>query len=73
MKFLKSLKPLLLVVVVAAVGSLGITQQALAKDKFIFANRAGIKVGEYTRSQLSHMIVTENSEILVPAPSSRAC
>ena len=38
MKFLKSLKPLLLVVVVAAVGSLGITQQALAKDKFIFAN-----------------------------------
>jgi len=43
------------------------------QDKFIFANRAGIKVGEYTRSQLSHMIVTENSEILVPAPSSRAC
>ncbi|MEM7364343.1 MAG: DUF1631 family protein [Pseudomonadota bacterium] len=34
------------------------------QDKFIFANRAGIKVGEYTRSQLSHMIVTENSEIL---------
>ena len=36
MKFLKSLKPLMLVV--ALVGSLGITQQALAKNKFIFAN-----------------------------------
>ena len=35
-----------------------------AADKFIFANRAGIKVAEYTASQLSHMIVTENSEIL---------
>ena len=33
-------------------------------DKYIFANRAGIKVGEYTGGQLSHMIVTENSEIL---------
>ena len=33
-------------------------------DKYIFANRAGIKVAEYTASQLSQMIVTENSEIL---------
>ena len=35
-----------------------------ALDKYIFANRAGIKVAEYTGSQLSNMIVTENSEIL---------
>jgi hypothetical protein len=35
-----------------------------AADKYIFANRAGIKVAEYTASQLSQMIVTENSEIL---------
>ncbi len=35
-----------------------------AADKFIFANRAGIKVAEYTANQLSQMIVTENSEIL---------
>jgi len=35
-----------------------------ASDKYIFANRAGIKVAEYTSSQLAHMIVTENSEIL---------
>lgn len=33
-------------------------------DKYIFANRSGIKVAEYTGSQLAHMIVTENSEIL---------
>ncbi len=35
-----------------------------AADKYIFANRAGIKVAEYTANQLSQMIVTENSEIL---------
>lgn len=35
-----------------------------ASDKYIFANRAGIKVAEYTSRQLAHMIVTENSEIL---------
>ena len=35
-----------------------------AADKYIFANRAGIKVAECTASQLSRMIVTENSEIL---------
>ncbi|XOV88091.1 MAG: DUF1631 family protein [Pseudomonadota bacterium] len=35
-----------------------------ASDKYIFANRAGIKVAEYSGSQLSNMIVTENSEIL---------
>lgn len=35
-----------------------------AADKYIFANRAGIKVAEYTAGQLSQMIVTENSEIL---------
>lgn len=33
-------------------------------DKYIFANRAGIKVAEFTGSQLAGMIVTENSEIL---------
>ncbi|MDZ7684545.1 MAG: DUF1631 family protein [Gammaproteobacteria bacterium] len=33
-------------------------------DKYIFANRAGIKVAEYTASQLANLIVTENSEIL---------
>lgn len=35
-----------------------------ATDTYIFANRAGLKVAEYTASQLTHMIVTENSEIL---------
>ena len=35
-----------------------------ANDTYIFANRAGLKVAEYTGSQLAHMIVTENSEIL---------
>ena len=35
-----------------------------AADKYIFANRAGIKVAEYTSGQLAQMIVTENSEIL---------
>ncbi|MEX2326306.1 MAG: DUF1631 family protein, partial [Pseudomonadales bacterium] len=35
-----------------------------ASDKYIFANRGGIKVAEYTGGQLSHLIVTENSEIL---------
>jgi|TARA_B100001964_G_C13691000_1_gene361771 hypothetical protein len=33
-------------------------------SKYIFANRAGIKLAEYTPSQLSNLIVTENSEIL---------
>ena len=33
-------------------------------DKYIFTNRAGIKVADYTFSQLSQMIVTENSEII---------
>ena len=35
-----------------------------ATETYIFANRAGLKVAEYTASQLAHMIVTENSEIL---------
>ena len=35
-----------------------------ANETYIFANRAGLKVAEYTASQLAHMIVTENSEIL---------
>ncbi len=35
-----------------------------ANKTYIFANRAGLKVAEYTASQLAHMIVTENSEIL---------
>ncbi|HIG40769.1 MAG: DUF1631 family protein [bacterium] len=33
-------------------------------DKYTFANRAGIKVAEYTSRQLSQLFVTENSEIL---------
>ncbi len=33
-------------------------------ETYIFANRAGIKVAEYTASQLSNMLITENSEIL---------
>ena len=33
-------------------------------ENYIFANRAGIKVAEYTADQLAQMIVTENSEIL---------
>ncbi|MBL4680686.1 MAG: DUF1631 family protein [Pseudomonadales bacterium] len=35
-----------------------------AVNTYIFTNRAGIKVAEHTASQLSQMIVTENSEIL---------
>ena len=35
-----------------------------SNQTYIFANRAGLKVAEYTASQLAHMIVTENSEIL---------
>ena len=35
-----------------------------ANNTYIFANRAGLKVAEYTGGQLAHMIVTENSEIL---------
>lgn len=35
-----------------------------SNQTYIFANRAGLKVAEYTSSQLAHMIVTENSEIL---------
>ena len=33
-------------------------------SKYIFANRAGVKLAEYTMNQLSNLIVTENSEIL---------
>ena len=35
-----------------------------APDTSSFSNRAVLKVAEYTESQLAHMIVTENSEIL---------
>lgn len=35
-----------------------------ATDTYVFVNRAGMKVAEYTSSQLSHLFVTENSEIL---------
>ncbi|MFT7685870.1 MAG: hypothetical protein ACI9FB_001215 [Candidatus Azotimanducaceae bacterium] len=35
-----------------------------AADTYIFTNRTGIKVAEHTASQLSQMIVTQNSEIL---------
>jgi hypothetical protein len=35
-----------------------------ANQTYIFANRAGLKIAEYSASQLAHMIVTENSEIL---------
>lgn len=34
------------------------------QDKYMFTNRAGIKVAEFTGRQLANMIVTENSEIL---------
>ncbi len=33
-------------------------------DNYIFTNRAGLRVAEYTGRQLAHMIVTENSEIV---------
>ena len=33
-------------------------------DTYIFTNRAGLKVGEFSTSQLIHMIIAENSEIL---------
>lgn len=33
-------------------------------DTYIFVNRAGLKVAEYTPGQLAHLVVTENSEIL---------
>jgi len=33
-------------------------------SKYVFVNRAGIKIAEYTPGQLSHLLVTENSEIL---------
>ena len=33
-------------------------------DAYIFVNRAGLKVAEYTPGQLAHLVVTENSEIL---------
>ncbi|MCZ6501654.1 MAG: DUF1631 family protein [Gammaproteobacteria bacterium] len=36
----------------------------LPDGKYIFANRAGVKIAEYTMNQLSNLIVTENSEIL---------
>ncbi len=32
--------------------------------KYIFANRAGLKVGEFHHNQIVHMIIAENSEIL---------
>jgi hypothetical protein len=35
-----------------------------ANEHYIFANRAGLKVAEFSASQLANMIVTENSEIL---------
>ena len=33
-------------------------------ERYIFANRAGIKVAEYSARQLSNLLITENSEIL---------
>ncbi len=35
-----------------------------AADKYIFANRHGLKVGEFTKGQLIQMLIAENSEIL---------
>ena len=35
-----------------------------AADNYIFANRNGLKVGEFTKGQLVQMLITENSEIL---------
>ena len=36
----------------------------LPGEKYVFANRAGVRIAEYTMRQLSNLIVTENSEIL---------
>ena len=33
-------------------------------DTYVFVNRAGLKVAEYTPGQLAHLVITENSEIL---------
>jgi hypothetical protein len=35
-----------------------------ATEHYIFANRNGLKVGEFTKGQLIHMLIAENSEIL---------
>jgi len=35
-----------------------------ATDTYVFVNRSGMKVAEYTSAQLAHLLVTENSEIL---------
>ncbi|MDB4150389.1 DUF1631 domain-containing protein [Pseudomonadales bacterium] len=35
-----------------------------AADKYIFANRHGLKVGEFSKGQLIQMLIAENSEIL---------
>lgn len=35
-----------------------------SNDSYIFTNRAGLKVGEFSHRQLIHMIIAENSEIL---------
>ena len=35
-----------------------------ATDKYIFANRHGLKVGEFSKGQLIQMLIAENSEIL---------
>ena len=36
----------------------------LPGEKYVFANRSGVRIAEYTMRQLSNLIVTENSEIL---------
>jgi len=35
-----------------------------AADKFIFANRSGIKTGEFSADQLAQLLATDNAEIL---------
>ncbi|MFT7044687.1 MAG: hypothetical protein ACI81O_002586 [Cyclobacteriaceae bacterium] len=35
-----------------------------ATENYIFANRKGLKVGEFTKGQLIHMLIAENSQIL---------
>ena len=40
-----------------------LTTTLTGTDKYIFVNRAGSKVTEYTLGQLAHLVLTENNEI----------
>jgi hypothetical protein len=35
-----------------------------SNDSYMFTNRSGLKVGDFKTSQLIHMLIAENSEIL---------